>query len=98
MVEGETGARERRRGDSGGGRVRGKCGMGDWGAARLVWRLVASHPPPNLPLEGGRDELGKGWLGLVGSARGERGCDGEGAGGARCVVPACAGMTVGAQG
>ena len=25
------------------------------------WRwLVASHPPPNLPLEGGRDELGKG--------------------------------------
>ena len=31
------------------------------------WAFVASHPPPSLPLEGGRDELGRGiWmLGVV---------------------------------
>ena len=40
--------------------------------------LATSHPPPSLPLEGGRDELGKGWV-LGGCVDG--------------WVPACAGMT-----
>ena len=33
----------------------------------MVRWSVALHPPPNLPLEGGRDELGRGgcWLGAV---------------------------------
>ena len=31
-----------------------------WLVARLVGWFAAFHPPPNLPLEGGRDELGKG--------------------------------------
>ena len=36
----------------------------------MVRWLVAFDPPPNLPLEGGRDELGKGWE-LAGGGRGE---------------------------
>ena len=55
------GARVRRRA----GEVRRcdrRCEVGDRGA-RDLWRsLVASHPPPNPPLKGGRDELGKGWV------------------------------------
>ena len=45
--------------------------------------LAASHPPPNLPLEGGRNELGTRWVsGRVGSClrrndgSGARGCGG----------------------
>ena len=35
--------------NDGEGQVRRKCVMGDWGVGRLVGRLVAFHPPPNLP-------------------------------------------------
>ena len=47
--------------EGGGVEERQRRGVGDRGAAWLVCRLAASHPPPNLPLEGGRDELGRGW-------------------------------------
>ena len=33
----------------------------DRGVARRFCALAGFHPPPNLPLEGGRDELGRGW-------------------------------------
>ena len=87
-------------GQSGGG-CAGSClrrndGRGDRGVGESGWWwLAASHPPPNLPLKGGRDELGKRMgvgVGVGMSAGGRLGWQGVGR---SCAVPTCAGRNPG---